>query len=314
MRPLQNDLFEAAVRAGHTFSSTEIQPTSATSDSKVDQTLEQQSIETAFVEIKSDGERIGMIGFEAPSADNVGHPLTPDRQVDFTNDICGEFKRLTNWATAQKWMPPHRPELRIVVSDRFRISKALVPAWSGHAGHMEFPAWRVVARKAAILHELVHVFFPNGNRLLAEGLAVYLQAEIGSNPAFPNFGRPLHALARELLPKIVPGFRRGDPSSLEAIGLSELDAIATPGPLTLRVGDDVYGEEPRGQAHIYPLAGSFVQHVIEAHGLEAFRVLYERTPLVPLHQAGGLPGRWTEIYGLPLSELEGEWKSLVAAM
>ncbi len=41
---------------------------------------------------------------------------------------------------------------------------------------MEFPAWRVNAGKAAILHELAHVFFPNGNRFLAEGLAVYLQA------------------------------------------------------------------------------------------------------------------------------------------
>ncbi len=37
--------------------------------------------------------------------------------------------------------------------------------------------------------------------LLAEGLAVYLQAEIGRNPAFPNFGWPLHALARELMPE-----------------------------------------------------------------------------------------------------------------
>jgi hypothetical protein len=33
---------------------------------------------------------------------------------------------------------------------------------------MEFPAWRVMAGEAAIMHELVHVYFPNGNRLLAE--------------------------------------------------------------------------------------------------------------------------------------------------
>ena len=64
---------------------------------------------------------------------------------------------------------------------------------------MEFPAWRVEARKAAIAHELVHVFYPNANRFLAEGFAVYLQDEIGGNPAFPNFGRPLHALVLERL-------------------------------------------------------------------------------------------------------------------
>ena len=58
---------------------------------------------------------------------------------------------------------------------------------------MEFPAWRVLARKAAILHELVHVFFPSGNRFLAEGLAVHLQAEIGGNPVTRSSGRRLRA-------------------------------------------------------------------------------------------------------------------------
>jgi hypothetical protein len=89
------------------------------------------------------------------------------------------------------------PELRVVVSDQYQISKSLVPAWSGRAGQMEFPSRRVIAREAAIAHELIHVFFPNGNRFLAEGLAVYVQTAIGGNPAFPNFGKPLHELVRE---------------------------------------------------------------------------------------------------------------------
>ena len=175
-----------------------------------------------------------------------------------------------------------------------------------------FRRWRVASRKAAIAHELVHVFFPSGNRFLAEGLAVYLQAEIGGNPAFPNFGRPLHELARELLHEMIPAFSPGHPDSLAQLHLADLDAIATPGPLELKVGGDLYGEEPRGQARIYPLAGSFVQFLIETRGLEQFRVLYGRTPLVPFEQAAGSRERWFDVYGLSFTALEGEWKSLIA--
>jgi hypothetical protein len=260
-----------------------------------------------------------------PFEPNPNSPTTRPIQFDFSsgglsavhqNEFEADFERelagLERWMARRNWRPIAAPALSVVVSDRFRISKSLVPAWSGHPGLMQFPTWRVGARKAAITHELVHVFLPNGNRLLAEGLAVYLQALINGNPAFPNFGRPLHDLVRELVPKMVPEFRPGDPASFEAIRLTALDAIATPSPLTLKVGDDVYGEEPRGQAHIYPLAGSFTQHLIETRGLETFRRLYARTPLVRLSQDAGMSERWTEIYGLPLSSLESEWRTMIA--
>ena len=185
-------------------------------------------------------------------------------------------------------------------------------AWDGHPGRMEFPAWRVIAGKAAITHELVHVFFPNGNRFLAEGLAIYLQSAIGANPAFPNFGRPLHDLARKLLQEMVPGFSRGDPSSLKQVHLCELDEIPTPRPLTLRVGQEFYGEEPRGQARIYSIAGSFTQFLIEARGLERFYALYSETPLSPLAQNAGMLERWLSVYDVSLSELEYEWKTMLA--
>ncbi len=131
-----------------------------------------------------------------------------------------------------------------------------MPAWPGGAGQMEFPAWRVNAGKAAILHELADVFFPNGNRFLAEGLAVYLQAGIGGNPAFPNFGRPLHEAAGECLQDMPAGGLSADKPGLEQLHLADLDAIATPSPLTLRVGREVYGEDKRGQAFLYAIAGS----------------------------------------------------------
>src|SRR5262249_28826532 len=146
------------------------------------------------------------------------------------------------WAHDHCWLPAPVAPLHVVVSDRYRISKSLVPAWSGRTGHMEFPAWRVEARKAAIAHELVHVFYPNANRFLAEGFAVYWQAQIGGTPAFPNFGRPLHELVRERFTMGEPV--QSDATSLDALQLATLDAIGTPGPLTLRLGEVYFGEEP----------------------------------------------------------------------
>jgi hypothetical protein len=158
---------------------------------------------------------------------------------------------------------------------------------------------------------LAHVLFPNGNRLLAEGLAVYLQAAIGGNPAFPNFGKPLHELARELLQEMMSGFSDGNPESLEQLHLSELDEIATPNPLTLRVGQEFYGEEPRGQARIYSIVGSFVQFLMETRGAEKFGALYEQTPLLPFAQNPGAADRWRNVYDVSLSDLEDEWKSMI---
>lgn len=253
------------------------------------------------------GDRLGTIKFDTARVDPQ---LTAAKQNEFKIDFCEQMARLEKWAADRHWVafPVRVPEFHVIVSDRYKISKSLVPAWSGRAGDMEFPLWRVAARQAAITHELVHVFFPNGNRFLAEGLAVYLQAEIGGNPAFPNFGRPLHWLVREM----VPGFSSGSPEGLELIRLTDLDKIATPNPLSLRIGQDFYGEDPRGQARIYPLAGSFVQFLIESRGSDAFHKIYMRTPLVPLQQNPGTPDRWTDVYGHSLVRLEDEWKSLIA--
>jgi hypothetical protein len=237
--------------------------------------------------------------------------LPPTAQDLFKADFSRELARVRAWATAEDWACFAVPDLRVFVADDYRISKSLVPAWYGHRGHMEFPARRVAAGKAAIAHELVHVLLPNGNRFLAEGLAVYLQAKIGGNPAFPNFGQPLHELARSRLREMVREFRHGDPTSLDRINLADLDEIATPGPLALKVGQDLYGEDRRGQAALYPLAGSFVEFLIEARGMEKFRTLYWRTPFVPHERSRGSSGRWMDVYGRSLADLELEWKTLM---
>ena len=236
--------------------------------------------------------------------------LSPAQQDVFKTDFARNLGLLKSWCVQEQWPPAVLPaDLKIFVSDDYKNSKSLLPAAVGQQGRMEFPAWKVVAGEAPIMHELVHVYFPNGNRFIAEGLAIYLQAALGENPAFPNFGRPLHELARELLLKMVPEFARGDAAGLEKIRLTDLDKIATPSPLRLRVGLNLYQDDPSGQAHIYAVVGSFAQFLIETHGVDRFRALYVLTPLRAFERETGSPDRWREVYGTSLGELETEWKA-----
>lgn len=261
---------------------------------------------------EQDGDdRIATFHFDGPVASSTSPSISSAQQKLFKADFHRELASLKTWAVEVDWLGDVPTALDVFVSADYEISKSLVPAWYGDRGHMEFPTSRVIARKAAIAHELVHVFFPNSNRFLAEGLAIYLQAEIGGNAAFPNFSRPLHELVRERMQEMMPEFSRGDPQSLDRLRLTELDEIATPSPLALRIGQDFYGEEPRGQARVYPIAGSFVQFMIETRGIERFRALYRLTPFVPLAQNAGGSDRWLGPYGLSLGDLESEWKSLI---
>jgi hypothetical protein len=246
--------------------------------------------------------------------DEVAYPsLSPAQQQDFKAHFCGEVLNLTKWSAQEGWTPSCFPPLQIFVSDEYKISRSLLPAALGRTGRMEFPAWKVVAGEAALAHELVHVYFPNGNRFLAEGLAIYLQAKIGGNPAFPNFGRPLHEVARELLGTMVPEFARGSPARLEKLRIAGLDRIATPSPLRLRIGLRLYQADDFGQAHIYPIVGSFVQFLIETYGMDKFRAIFMRTPLTPFERNAGSPDRWPEVYGTSLSELEAQWRIMMAS-
>jgi hypothetical protein len=237
--------------------------------------------------------------------------LAAARQAEFEQDFRRDLERLHRWAAENEWPALAAPALHVTVSHKYRISKSLVPAWYGRAGEMQFPAWRVAAREAAIAHELVHVFWPNGNRFLAEGLAIHLQAALGGNPAFPNFDRPLHEVAVERMQAMRPENGPDGGGRFGHISLSELDAVATPNPLVLKVGAQFYGEDARGQAQVYPLAGSFVQFLVEAGGLERFRALYGLTPLAPHELNGGAPDRWIGVYGRALADLEAEWKAML---
>jgi hypothetical protein len=245
--------------------------------------------------------------------EGVPYPSLSAAQQDvFKADFFKEVASLRAWCRRESWSPSPPAELQIFVSDEYRISRSLVPASLNRRGRIEFPAWKAIAGEAVIAHELTHVYFPNGNRFLAEGLAVYMQAKIGGNPAFPNFGKPLHEMTRALLAAMVGQFAAEDLASLAKLRLTDLDKIATPSPLRLRIGRELYDNNPVGQAHIYPLVGSFVQFLMDTYGTDRFRALFTMTPLVPFERDAGSPDRWIAVYRHSLGDLEAQWKSLIA--
>src|SRR5262245_26238075 len=93
--------------------------------------------------------------------------LSPAQREIFAAAFRRELASAKAWFTSRGWAPQSRADLQVAVSADYKISRALVPAWEGSRGRMEFPLWRVSTGKAAIAHELTHVFFPNGNRFLA---------------------------------------------------------------------------------------------------------------------------------------------------
>lgn len=166
------------------------------------------------------------------------------------------------------WGPTWKGPIHIRVHSSYRISRALT---TGVGGFMEMPLTRVREKTSAVLHEIVHIYAPNKNRFLAEGLAVYLQDKLGGNRAFPNFGKNLQTLARDKLSGV---------NSLEP-----LNNVTFPRPLRTVMDE----------RSAYILAGAFVGFLIEKYGLAMFRTLYETAS-------------YEKVYAKPLPALEEEWR------
>jgi hypothetical protein len=249
--------------------------------------------------------------------------LSAEQQARFKTSFGREVRAVKNWFAEHGWIDDrnsnsmrtsaafgraHLPTaLQVSVSDEYRFARALWPAWIGKRGVMEFPEHRVANGQANVAHELVHVFFPNGNRMLAEGIAIYLQQKIGGNPAFPNFGKDLHQTVRHF------GSVREHRRVLSELSLVSLDQIATPDDLFLKIGRTIY---PSKIGLPYLVAGSFVQFLIEnlQTGMKTFRDLYAQTPLISMKFDSGHLDRWETMYGASLAELEFQWKSFISAL
>jgi len=186
------------------------------------------------------------------------------------------------------WGATYSGRLSIDISTEPGPSMALVPAWRGQRGHMLFRARVVSMGRAASVHEVTHVFAPNANRFLAEGLAIYAHERLRGPAAYPNFGRSLHVAAQPYAPQA---------------DIAALERTATP---TRLQGSGLGGREA------YLVAGSFVRFLVERHGMAKFRRLYAMTPMVPGAQNAGSSSRWQAVYGVLLEQLAAQWKQHIA--
>ena len=176
----------------------------------------------------------------------VSDQLTVTEAEEYCRYAVNERKKVEGY-----WGDTWNETIRINVSSSYRISRALVPGYFGNRGFMEMPLRRVRDNTGALLHEIVHIYAPNNNRFLAEGLAVYLHTKLGGNPAFPNFGEDL---------------RRSAVRSVSGVkSLESLNGVRTPRPLSTVMDEET----------AYVVAGSFVGFLIETYGLPSFRSLYE---------------------------------------
>jgi hypothetical protein len=205
----------------------------------------------------------------AAHCDNIlilSEQLTAREAEAYCSYAVGERQKVAGF-----WGATWKEPIRIHVDRSYRISKALIPGYQGNRGFLEMPLRGVRNKDGALLHEIVHIYAPSGNRFLAEGLAVYLHHKLAGNGAFPNFGKPLDAEARERLSQIG--------------SLDQLNTVRTPRPLS-----SVLNEQSA-----YILAGSFVGYLIDKYGLPDFKAVYE--------------GRTYEsVYGKSLGALEKEWR------
>ena len=200
----------------------------------------------------------------------ISNELTVADAESFCRYAVAERKKVAEFWGAT-WTGP----IRIDVNRSYRISRALVPAHFGNRGFMEMPSRHLRDDTTPLLHEIVHIYAPNSNRFLAEGLAVYLHTKLAGNTAFPNFGEDLNRSAARSLAKV---------SSLQA-----LNRVRTPQPLSTVMDEQA----------AYTIAGSFVGFLIERYGLDMFRKLYEND-------------NYDAVYAKSLDMLEQEWRQSIA--
>jgi len=208
----------------------------------------------------------------------------PPSALPFVREMPVAIQAVCGW-----WGPTYNGPFHIVVNNVLRQSMALVPAWYGKIGYIFFPDSVVYLNRgrAATTHEVTHVFAPNANRFLAEGLAVYAHEYLKGPPAYPNFGADIKVLARKY-------FDKAD--------ISSFDKTGTPTPLR-------FSSNKLEEREIYVVAGSFVRYLISEFGFSKFRELYALTPLIPGSRNAGDAKRWEEVYGLTIDQLASRWRA-----
>lgn len=224
----------------------------------------------------------------------------------FERDFANRADALEQYFVATKFTPLFKGKIYVKVHDYSPpTSHALLPAWDGLRGQMEFAASRAKDGSAAILHELAHVHAPNQARFLTEGFSIYLEELLGNIQAYPTFGDSMEKAAKIF----------GD-APLSAVKLERFDAVSTQH--DHEIGNSVGLETsiqntPDRLTYAYLISGSFVKYLVNGYGLMKFQQLYELTPLTPGVATPTDPARYQTIYGKSLAQLEVEWRNWFAA-
>jgi len=226
--------------------------------------------------------------------------VSDDVAENFEREFLVRQKTLRAYLTSRSLVELFSGEIHVTVCECVSpASMALLPAWRGHRGQMKFAASRVRQGRAAILHELVHVYEPNQVRFLAEGFAVYLEEKFGNIDVYPTFGSAIeerlngtHSLALAYLKlNVFDGVSVGRGMPLgDSIELETMIPVAA----------------QRG-AYSYLVSGSFVKFLISAYGMDKFMALYKLTPLLPGVSKPGDPNRYEWVFRTSLAELQAEW-------
>jgi hypothetical protein len=232
-----------------------------------------------------------------------------DTAREFTHELSVQRANVSSYVTSANLAGESPSAIAVKVFEYTPpVSTALLPAWNGHRGLMIFAALRVRQRRAAVVHELAHVYAPNQARFLAEGFAVYLEEKVGNINAYPTCGLSIE----QRLNKV----DHIGPSALGAVNLEVFDRVSVGNGKSL--GDSVGLElqlpsSPHRAAYSYLVAGSFVKFLIETYSLNKFRALYETTPLTPGRCTTTYPGRYKSSVGSDLARLQDEWRTWLRA-
>jgi len=229
----------------------------------------------------------------------------------FKRDFAARATALKQYFDATNFVAPFAGAIKVKVHAYSPpTSHALLPAWDGHRGQMEFAASRAKDGKAAILHELAHVHAPNQARFLTEGYSIYLEELIGNIQAYPTFGDSIEKATKAL-----------NASALSAVKMDLFDAVSTQH--DHEIGNSVGLETalpgaPNTPAasdrltYAYLISGSFVKYLINGYGLSKSKTLYELSPLTPGVATPTDPTRYQNVYGNSLAQLETEWRNWFA--
>jgi hypothetical protein len=226
--------------------------------------------------------------------------LSAEVACKFKQDFLSKRDIVEEYLAATKFTKAFTGAIQVKVWEYMPpISEALLPAWEGQRGYMKFAALRAKEGNAAIVHELIHVNAPNQSRFLAEGYAVYVEEKIGNIGAYPTFGNSIEDQMRKI----------GN-SALQSVKLADFDRVPTKRGTNLGKSAGLETEIPdlaqRGE-YTYLVSGSFVKFLVETHGLEKFKTLYELTPLTPGVATVADPDRYENVFGKPLTALQTQW-------